>query len=185
VRRATEQRDLQATVTEPVWIPTRADIFGQLAVFFARLASRGRVDCVHVDCSWRCPLTAKRTALALVLLQLLVATACGTTTRLIATNPPPRPMASRAPETVDVYVGTQPARPFVEVGILDDWCVICLAPSRRPWPRYIRQARESAARVGCDAVVLESQGVDKKDFWGTCLLYTTSSPPGLARKPAR
>jgi hypothetical protein len=186
VRRATQRRDLQAAGTEPVRVPTRADIFGHRAGFLARLARRERVDWLHVDCSWRCPLTAKRTALALVLLPLLVATACTTTTRLTATNPPPRPMAQRAPETVEVYVGTRPARPFVEVGLLDDRRgIFVVDPSGWPWPRFIQYARESAARVGCDAVVLESQGVAKKGFWGTCLLYTGSSPSGLARTSAR
>jgi hypothetical protein len=128
-------------------------------------------------------LTAQRTALALVLLPLL--TACTTTTHLTATNPPPRPLAPRAPDTVEVYVGTRPARPFVEIGLLDDRRgIFVVDPSIWPWPRFIAYARESAARVGCDAVVLESQGVAKKGFWGTCLLYMASSPSGLARKRA-
>jgi hypothetical protein len=120
-----------------------------------------------------------------VLFSFLLATACTTTTHLVPTNPPPRPMAPRAPETVEVYVGARPARPFVEIGILDDRRgIFVVDPSSRSWPEFIRHARESGARIGCDAVILEATGVARKGFWGTCLLYMSRSP-GLARKPAR
>lgn len=118
-----------------------------------------------------------RLAFSLLALALAFAAACGTSTRLVATNPPPRAMRPRPPESVEVYLGSLPTRSFVEVGVLQDvpkgiFLGRTLDYTARQMPAIIQSMRARAARFGCDAVVLNTESKSTRDaFWGACLVY--------------
>lgn len=82
----------------------------------------------------------------------LALTACGTTTKYVATNPPPRAMQPRPAQTVEVYTATHPDRPFVEVGILESQQ--SSEYSRHDMADIIGSMRNKAAKIGCDGVII-------------------------------
>lgn len=85
-------------------------------------------------------------------LSCLALTACGTTTKYVATNAPPRAMQPRPPVTVEVYSATHPDRPFTEVGILESQQ--SSEYSRHDMAEIIGSMRNKAAKIGCDGVII-------------------------------
>lgn len=127
-----------------------------------------------------------------LLLSTLLLAACGTTTQWVPTNPSPRPMASRPVSTVEVWTTGVPNRPYTEVGLISARQSSDL--STHEMPEIIMELRKEAARIGCDAVML--QGKDDKvvgggssfrgtgssstttleGYWGACLMYLDAQP---------
>jgi hypothetical protein len=110
---------------------------------------------------------------------LLALAACGYQSQYMPTNPPPRPMQARAPETVELFTASgKPSRPYVEVGILQ---------TRQGdgesgyLPHILDAMREEAAKIGCDALVVNGASPEVvggeegtrtyQGFWGACILY--------------
>lgn len=113
---------------------------------------------------------------------LLAAVACHTTTQFVPTNTAPRPMHARAPQTVQVISSGAPDRPFVEVGIIES----------QQSSRYsvdemsdiIASMRSKAARIGCDALLIQGQndteaGTSRGLFKGTTDTHTLKGYRGL------
>lgn len=116
----------------------------------------------------------------------LAACGGGAQTGFMATNPPPRPLRSRAAAEVELIEvqadqGSQaPARPHVEVGLIevldDGWSAADQAAMREA-------LRRRAADIGCDAVALlgpidwiytvESSRSSRvrRGYRGVCLVY--------------
>ncbi|MCC6623488.1 MAG: hypothetical protein IT385_19665 [Deltaproteobacteria bacterium] len=137
-------------------------------------------------------------ALALVLASLVIA-ACGTTVRWVPTNPSPRALEPRHPSTVEIWTTGVPNRPYTEVGIIT--ARQSSEMSVDEMPEIISELREEAARIGCDAVMLQGKN-DKvvghgtttfgtggmhattlEGYWGACLVYLDEPAPAPAPAP--
>ncbi len=127
------------------------------------------------------------------LLAVLLLTACGTTTRFAATNPSPRPLASRPAESVTVFATGLPDRPFVEVGLIQ--ARQSSEFSVGEMPEIIAEMRAEAGRRGCDGLVINgasdktsssttvsrhgmmSSSETLEGFWGACIVFDNDPPP--------
>jgi hypothetical protein len=110
---------------------------------------------------------------------ILGLTACGTSIRQIHTNAPPRPLAPRPVETVEVFTATVPQRPFVEVAYFEaqQESQISLDDSGDVFMKL----RAQAAQVGCDGLIINGANDrvvgDRKHvdtlhgYAGTCIVY--------------
>ncbi len=125
--------------------------------------------------------------LRLALPALLAVAACGTTTRFVATNPSPHPLATKQTLQVDVYTTAAPTTPYVEVGILQSRQSSEL--SLDEMPDIIQKMRAEAAKIGCDGVIINglsdktvgsgygdahgssSSTTTLEGFWGACIVY--------------
>ena len=122
---------------------------------------------------------------------ILLAAACGTTTRFIATNPAPRPMAPRPAESVAVFTTGHPDVPYVEVGIIQGRQSSSL--SFDEMPGIIAAMRQDAAKAGCDAVIINGasdkvvggrEGTDTLEgFWGACVVYMQPQTAAVTAPP--
>ncbi|MFT3695725.1 MAG: hypothetical protein QM831_21490 [Kofleriaceae bacterium] len=79
-------------------------------------------------------------------------------------NPPPHPMAPRAPQQVEIFEEAPPPRPHVDVGTFQ------IVQWGGPSPTDFRVA---GANYGCDGVVLHEHR-DSTD--GVCIVYTDGPP---------
>ncbi len=119
---------------------------------------------------------------------LLVAlAACGTTTRFVATNPSPHPLAARPALEVDVYTTGVPQVSYVEVGIIQTRQSSDF--STKDMPGIISDMRSEAGKIGCDGVIINGAADKHEDstvitndsyssshstlegFWGACIVY--------------
>lgn len=134
-----------------------------------------------------------------ILLGLLLVTACGTTTRFVATNSSPRPLTPRPPETVTLFAAGLPDRPFVEIGIIQARQSSTL--SSDDMPEILDELRAEAGRRGCDGVVINgtndkqsstatifargsrSSSATLEGFWGTCIMFREPLPMTAANTP--
>jgi len=82
----------------------------------------------------------------------LVLAACGTTTEFARTNPSFGGARPRQPAAVDLYTASPPARPFVEIGIIEARQASEL--SLDGMDGIIAELRNRAAQEGCDGVIL-------------------------------
>lgn len=71
------------------------------------------------------------------------------------TNPPPHSVSPRDPDTVEVISTGVPARPYVEIGLID-----VEESSSEGMAALVKAMRYMAAKRGCDAVVLVGSGRD-------------------------
>lgn len=128
---------------------------------------------------------------ALVSILLVAATACGTTTRFIATNPSPHPLASRPAGSVAVFTTGHPDVPYVEVGIIQGRQSSTV--SFDEMPGIIAAMRNDAGRAGCDALIINGAS-DKvvgdrhstdtlEGFWGACVVYMNAPSSAVATAP--
>ncbi|MCE9579125.1 MAG: hypothetical protein K8W52_38740 [Deltaproteobacteria bacterium] len=119
-------------------------------------------------------------------LLLVAATACGTTTRFIATNPSPQPLVAKPASAVQVYTTGVPELPYVEVGIIQGRQSSEL--SFDEMPKIISAMRADAGKAGCDALLINGAS-DKvvgdhhstttlEGFWGTCIVFVPAGSPG-------
>jgi hypothetical protein len=81
--------------------------------------------------------------------------ACGTTVQFAPTNPSPRALSPRPPETVQIYTTGTPDEPYAEVGILQARQASTV--SFDEFPDVIAEMREEAAQIGCDGVIITSR----------------------------
>ena len=104
--------------------------------------------------------------LALAVSLGLLFTACATSrVSYRQMNPPPRKLAARPPEAVEV-ISIAPQRPYHEVALLE-----ALPSNFRPEDSF-SALRKLAGESGCDAVVLRA-GSDQWDTWrGTCIVWS-------------
>jgi hypothetical protein len=118
---------------------------------------------------------------------LCFAAACGTTTRFVATNPSPHPLAAKQPQQVDIYTTGSPDVEYVEVGIIQTRQASEL--STKDMPGIISDMRSQAAKIGCDGVIINgaadkhqssttvtessasSSSSTLEGFWGACIVY--------------
>jgi len=111
---------------------------------------------------------------------------CGTSTRTTLVNPAPHAMAPRPPATVEIFTSGAPARPHVDVAVIEaeESSGLSLADTSD----MLAALRERGAKMGCDGVVLggassRDPGVKdvetwlvenpkgRKGFYGTCIVY--------------
>lgn len=114
----------------------------------------------------------------------IVAAACGTTTRFTPTNPSPRAMQPRHPQSVQMFTSSAPEAPFVEVGIIQARQSSEL--SFDDMPEIIQELRIRAAEIGCDGVIINgasdkvvgggdhhgSSTTTLEGFWGACIMFS-------------
>ena len=121
--------------------------------------------------------------LAPLITTLLILCGCGTDVQYTALARTPR-TAGRPPESVKVYLSGPPKRPHRDVGLLE-----AEQMSEFSWDDsrdMIRKMRETAARVGCDAIFVKGIGSNTDRFLGvtdtptstktmtaTCIRYGT------------
>lgn len=130
----------------------------------------------------------------LVALALVLAAGCGTSISATPINPSPRPLAPRAPASVELYTSGSPARAHVDVAFLE--AEEASSFSTHGTPEMLAKLREQGARMGCDAVVvgglssrdpglndtetwLVSNPKGRKGIFATCIVYTE---PPLAQR---
>ncbi len=129
-------------------------------------------------------------------LMFIALAACGTSITRTDLNPPPRPLAARPASSVEVFTSGAPARPHVDVALLE-------AEEASGWSTastgdMIGSLRARAASMGCDAVVIsgatsrdpgiadkESLFVEhprgRKGLFATCVVYSDLPPLVTAR----
>jgi hypothetical protein len=117
------------------------------------------------------------------LLALLVATGCGTALTQTAINAPPHAMPPRPAASVEILSSGPPTRPHVDVAILQAQQEAYSLDDNND---MIGKLREQAARLGCDALVIN--GPDNGTFgenhntwtlhgyFATCIAYTDTNP---------
>jgi hypothetical protein len=137
------------------------------------------------------------TPLRTILPAILVAAACGTSTKHTVLNPSPRPMTPRPVATVELFSSGAPATPHVDVALIEveessSW-------SQADTPDMLKALRARGAALGCDAVVVggaasRDTGINdwnvtpelekraRRGFWGTCIVYRPGAPGELARQ---
>ena len=108
--------------------------------------------------------------LALAISLALVGTGCVTNrVSYRQMNPPPRKLAARPPETVEV-ISIAPQRPYHEVALIE------ALPTNFRVEDSFGALRKVAGESGCDAVVLRA-GSDQWDTWrGTCIVWSEEAP---------
>jgi len=118
-----------------------------------------------------------RLAFALV----LALAACGATTRFVATNPSPRPLAPRPPAAVQVFTSGRPAIPYVEVGVLQGRQGGLIVTGADAMPEIVTKMRADAAAIGCDGLIINGSAdrvegtstgpTTVQGFWGACIVF--------------
>lgn len=99
---------------------------------------------------------------------------------------PPRPLVSRAPDSVLVLAGEAPSEPHVDVALLqmDQY----EGNNAQGMAEMIQRLREEAAEIGCDALYLENTAQHKADelfdhparqLLARCVVFT---PPDTSRE---
>jgi hypothetical protein len=97
---------------------------------------------------------------------------------------PPHPLAPRPVEKVELYLATPPARPHVDVGMLQ--VEMYAFPNDKTAPAIVQQMfallKQKAAQVGCDAVLVTS--IDRHasrhhspSVQASCVVYNDAAPP--------
>lgn len=121
------------------------------------------------------------------LLATILAAGCGTSIHATTLNPSPVPMAPRPAAAVELYTSGAPARPHVDVMLLE--AEESSSFSLDKTAEMLGKLRERAGAMGCDAIVIggmssrdpgmrdtESWLVDhpkgRKGVFGTCIVYT-------------
>jgi hypothetical protein len=119
----------------------------------------------------------------IALLALVLAAACGTTTRFTPTNPSPHAMQPKPAEAVHVYTSGPPQIAYVEVGIIQSRQSSEF--STHEMPEVIQKMRTEAGRIGCDGVIINGPNNETRNslwledndvhtlegFWGACIVY--------------
>ncbi len=93
---------------------------------------------------------SKTRVVAVVWVCGLLAWACGTSVAFTPLNPPPHPVVAKSAQDVVVYMGKQPDRPFIEIGMIE-------AQQRAGGggsEAVIQDARAEAALRGCDGLII-------------------------------
>jgi hypothetical protein len=127
---------------------------------------------------------------------VLLAIGCGTSVSETYINDPPATMAPRGRSSVRIYASGPPARPHMDVAILE--AVQSHGLNEQGTNILIDSVRSRAARLGCDGVVVG--GIRERDgsppgsgfylldpgattLHATCIVFTDKAPPAASRKP--
>jgi len=112
---------------------------------------------------------------------LLAVAACGATTRFVATNPSPRPLAPRPAASVQVFTSGQPTIPYVEVGLLQGRQGGPIVTGADALPAIVSRMRADAAAIGCDALIVNADAdrvegpgrgpATVRGFWAACIVF--------------
>jgi hypothetical protein len=120
-----------------------------------------------------------------------VAAGCGTYATAYPLNEPPRPLAAREPGSVEVYSSGPPARPHVDVALLE---VKQYDRFDGGTPEILANLVMKAAEMGCDGVVIggqrERDGAPTGSSWAlidpgdrtmhaTCIVYSGPAPAAV------
>ena len=96
---------------------------------------------------------------------------------------PPRPLARRRPEDVELFVVTPPARPHTDIGLYQVTAGVDASDSTA----MIQRLRAEAAARGCDAIVVTS--IDHQasediapNVQASCVIYNQPAVPTSAPK---
>ena len=106
--------------------------------------------------------------------------ACGSSATFIPTRQLAEPPRARPTESVELFTAGPPARPYVELGIIEGSQDTHLSPHGTA--EILTSMRETAGRYGCDALVLTGaanrDGVDVEGnartvqgIRGTCVVW--------------
>jgi hypothetical protein len=130
-----------------------------------------------------------------LLLPLLLAAGCGTSITATQVNAPPRPMGPRPAATVEMFTSGAPAKPHVDVALLEAEEASSL--STHGTAEMLNKLRERGAQMGCDGIVVggmssRDPGLTDKESWlvdrprgrkgifATCIVYTFERPVAAA-----
>lgn len=123
----------------------------------------------------------------------LSALGCGVETSVVWLRAPPQQMAKKSPAMVDVYSSSPPARPHVDVAIIE---VAELHDSAASVKELIDALKVAAAEQGCDAIHITGVvnkgpelfasefSSDREGVVATCLVYTAEPDPSATRAVA-
>jgi hypothetical protein len=122
--------------------------------------------------------------LRLALLALVFGSACGTTANFTPLNAAPRPLAARAPDTVEIFQ-EPPPKAYVVVGTIETQPASAYADPRLT-PKLVATMRGEAARVGCDALLMQgntpvpadtlsARAVASTSYRAACLVFTSAT----------
>jgi hypothetical protein len=123
-----------------------------------------------------------------LVLGLLAVTAGGCAARIeyVAMAQPPRPLYVRAPDQVETYVVTPPARPHIDLGIVQ----VIRGASGQSIDEMLGLLHLAAAEHGCDAIVITMIDTRRSKYApvsveGSCEVYTDAAavPPPEATAP--
>jgi hypothetical protein len=117
--------------------------------------------------------------------------ACGSSIRATEINSPPRPLAARTPESVEVFTSGAPARPHMDLAYYE--AQQASEFSSDDTRDFIVKLRADAAKRGCDGLVVggithettstifdEHQPRSNKGLTATCIVYTDTGAPQIA-----
>ncbi len=125
------------------------------------------------------PMNAPRALLSVFLIAVgLVVTGCAPQFFAAELNAPPRPMASRPVEAVEVYSSEPPTRPHVDVREIQVTLAVNAAGT------LVDALRSEAAREGCDAIYLKLPPVPvdrPARASATCIEIHAETPASRAR----
>jgi hypothetical protein len=113
---------------------------------------------------------------------------CGLDVSVTSVNSPPRQLWKKAPESVEVYTSSPPARPHVDVAILE--VVEQSGSAEFDTGEMLAKLRQVAADHGCDAIHVSGTlnrgpGFDelftdhpaaREGLSATCIVYTDAPP---------
>jgi len=86
------------------------------------------------------------------LLFLVALGACGTTSGFMPRNPPPHPLAAKAPDQVEIFTASKPTRDYVEIGILESATASAMFGGGDF--EMLKRLRLETAQHGCDGVII-------------------------------
>jgi hypothetical protein len=116
-------------------------------------------------------------------LGLLVVSGCGTFVTETRLNPTPRPLAPRAPESVEIFASSGPAHAHVDVALL-----VAKQNDGAGTAAIVQSLREQAGAMGCDAVFILGMQDGGRLIQATCVVYTdgaqAANAPPVAPPPA-
>lgn len=110
----------------------------------------------------------------------VVLAGCGTSIQATAINPAPHVLAPRPTESVEVFTSGAPARPHVDVALLE--AEQDSSYSLDDTGAMLAKLRERGAAMGCDALVFHGlsssseelvgdQVQSRKGVYATCIVY--------------
>jgi hypothetical protein len=123
---------------------------------------------------------ARRRASPVLLSGALLLFGCASTVTATPIHHAPRPLVSRAPNSVQVLASEPPSEPHVDVALLQVDQYEAYNP--HGMAELIQRLREKAAEIGCDAVYIENTArrtgddvlsdLDSRQLLASCVVFT-------------
>jgi len=138
------------------------------------------------------------TSAAALVLATSLAVGCGTTIRETVINTPPRAMAARPPESVEMFTSGAPARAHVDVAFIE--AEESSSFSTDGTADMLAKLRKRGADRGCDGIVVgglssRDPGLNDGESWwnddakarkgvyATCIMYTAPEAAPILASP--